>query len=465
MSTKLQLRGTAQITITPVMHYFIQLLANNRLDFLETILNEVEANPMLEIEPEEESSPEVDKNEYEERLDRADASFITPYEDHGFYNRGQENVDKNKAIESMTPSRESLSEHLMKQAQASFANENELEIARQIIYNLDADGYLKLEIESIASMLNSIPREIERIRNTIKTFDPPGCASRTLQECLIAQLGEPPEDEKMKFLIERHLENLSRSRYDEITRDLGIGIKQLFLLVARLKRLNPKPAKSYEKDETEYAEVDLMLIKENNEYKLIYIEEGMPRIMLSKYYQEMLQKTTDKKTISYLKERYRDAQFFIESIELRKKTIIRIAEHLIKAQKDYLDFGDKWKKPLTMKNVADAVNLNESTISRAVNNKFIASEKGLISLKSFFSYGLKGDFGFTHSVETIKEKIRELITQEQPEHPLSDDDVSVKLANLGIRIARRTIRNYREEMKIASSFIRKKQNKIKGAKT
>ena len=237
------------------------------------------------------------------------------------------------------------------------------------------------------------------------------------------------------------------------------------MLVARLKRLNPKPAKSYEKDETEYAEVDLMLIKENNEYKLIYIEEGMPRIMLSKYYQEMLQKTADKKTISYLKERYRDAQFFIESIELRKRTIIRIAEYLVKAQKDYLDFGEKWKKPLTMKNVASAVNLNESTISRAVNNKFIASEKGLISLKSFFSYGLKGDFGFTHSVETIKEKIRELITGEQPEHPLSDDDLSVRLANLGIRIARRTIRNYREELNISSSFIRKKQNKIKGAKT
>ena len=465
MSTKLQLKGTTQITITPVMHYFIQLLANNRLEFLETILNEVETNPMLEIEIEEESSPEADKNEYEERLDRADASFITPYEDHGFYNQSQEGIDKNKAIENMTSSRESLSEHLMKQAQATFANENELEIARQVIYNLDADGYLKLEIESIASMLNSIPREIERIRSTIKTFDPPGCASRTLQECLIAQLGEPPEDEKMKFLIEKHLENLSRSRYDEITRDLGISIRQLFLLVARLKRLNPKPAKSYEKDETEYAEVDLMLIKENNEYKLIYIEEGMPRIMLSKYYQEMLQKTTEKKTISYLKERYRDAQFFIESIELRKKTIIRIAEYLVKAQKDYLDFGGKWKKPLTMKNVANAVNLNESTISRAVNNKFIASEKGLISLKSFFSYGLKGDFGFTHSVETIKEKIRELIAGEQPEHPLSDDDLSVRLANLGIRIARRTIRNYREEMNIASSFIRKKQNKIKGAKT
>lgn len=464
MSTKLQLKGTTQITITPVMHYFIQLLANNRLEFLETILNEVEANPMLEVEPEEETSQETEKNEYEDRLNRADSSFITPYEDHGFFQRDPDTPDKNKALENLTPSRETLSEHLMKQAQVSFAGENELEIARQIVYNLDSDGYLKLEIESIASMLNTLPEEIERIRSTIKTFDPPGCASRTLQECLIAQVGEHPEDGKLKILIERHLENLSRSRYDEITRDLEIEAEQLFLLVARLKRLTPKPAKAYDKDETEYAEVDLMLIKENNEYKLIYIEEGVPRILLSRYYQEMLQKTTDKKTISFLKERYRDAQFFIESIELRKRTIVKIAAHLIKVQKDFLDFGEKWKKPLTMKDVANAVNLNESTISRAVNNKFMASEKGLISLKSFFSYGLRGDFGFTHSVDTIREKIRELIAGEPPGHPMSDDGISVKLAGLGIRIARRTIRNYRKEMKISSSFIRKKENKIKGAK-
>ena len=296
MSTKLQLKGTTQITITPVMHYFIQLLANNRLEFLETILNEVEANPMLEVEPEEETSQETEKNEYEDRLNRADSSFITPYEDHGFFQRDPDAPDKNKALENLTPSRETLSEHLMKQAQASFAGENEMEIARQIVYNLDSDGYLKLEIESIASMLNTLPEEIERTRSTIKTFDPPGCASRTLQECLIAQVGEHPEDGKLKILIERHLENLSRSRYDEITRDLEIEAEQLFLLVARLKRLTPKPAKAYDKDETEYAEVDLMLIKENSEYKLIYIEEGVPRILLSRYYQEMLQKTTDKKT-------------------------------------------------------------------------------------------------------------------------------------------------------------------------
>lgn len=138
-----------------------------------------------------------------------------------------------------------------------------------------------------------------------------------------------------------------------------------------------------------------MLIKENGEYRVVYLDEGLPRLTLSHYYHEMLEKAPDKPTAAYLRNRWRDAQFFIESIELRKKTILRIAEFLVKAQKDFLDFGEKWKKPLTMKDAAREVGLNESTVSRAVSNKFMTWEKGVIPLKAFFSYGLKGDFGFS----------------------------------------------------------------------
>jgi RNA polymerase sigma-54 factor len=265
-------------------------------------------------------------------------------------------------------------------------------------------------------------------------------------------------------LIQNHLQDLSRSNYESISRQMGIAMEELLPLTARLKRLNPRPAEAFSQEEIEYAQVDLMLIKENGDYRVIFLEEGIPQLTLSHYYREMLDKAKDKKTVSYLKNRYRDAHFFIESIELRKKTILRIAEFLVKAQKDFLDFGDKWKKPLTMKDVAREINLNESTISRAVSNKFMNSEKGLISLKDFFSYGLKGDFGFSHSVNTIKDKIQELIKNEPQEKPLADDEIALKLAGLGIHIARRTVRNYREELNIASSFVRKKENKIKGVK-
>jgi RNA polymerase sigma-54 factor len=464
MTLKMQLKGTQQLTITPVMHYFIQLLADNHLELLETLQNEVEANPMLEIETPEKIASENEANEYQKRIERADASFMTPYEDHGFLRKNPDDIDKNKALEVLTPSSVSLADHLLEQAMATFSSQNEIEIARQIIYNLDGDGYLKIEIESIASLIQTTPGEIERVRRLITLFDPPGCASKSLPECLLAQVGEGPQDEKLRLLIQDHLEDLSRSNYESIGRRLGVGMDELLPLVSRLKRLNPHPAEAFDSEEIEYAEVDLMLIKENGEYRVMYLEEGIPRLTLSKYYQEMLEKTKDKKTVSYLKSRYRDAQFFIESIELRKKTILRIAEYLVKAQKDYLDFGEKWKKPLTMKEVAREINLNESTISRAVSNKFMTSEKGMIPLKVFFSYGLKGDFGFSHAVGTIKDKIRELIQGEAAEKPLADDEIAVRLAGLGIRIARRTVRNYREEMNIPSSFVRKKENKIKGVK-
>lgn len=461
MAIKLQLKGSQQLTITPVMHYFIQLLTNNHLELVETLQNEVEANPMLEIETVEKASPETESNDFERRLERADASFMTPYEEQGFLRKNPDDIDKNKALEAMTPSTVSLADHLLEQARANFNSEPEIEIVRQIIYNLDKDGYLKIEIESIASLLQSTPEEIERLRRLVTRFDPPGCASKSLQECLLSQVGENEENEKLRLLIQNHLQDISRSNYESISRQTGIATEELLQLIARLKRLNPRPAEAFSQEEIEYAQVDLMLIKEDGEYRVVYLEEGIPRLTLSQYYREMLDKAKDKKTVSYLKNRYRDAQFFIESIELRKKTILRIAEFLVKAQKDFLDFGDKWKKPLTMKDVAREINLNESTISRAVSNKFMNSEKGLIPLKVFFSYGLKGDFGFSHSVDTIKDKILELIENEPPEKPLADDEIAVKLAGLGIRIARRTARNYREELKIPSSFVRKKENKIK----
>ena len=178
MSIKMQLRGTQQLTITPVMHYFIQLLANNHLELLETLQNEVEANPMLEIETPEKIVNEGEANEYQKRIERADSSFMTPYEEHGFLRKSPDDVDKSKALEALTPSNVSLADHLLEQAMATFSSESEFEIARQIIYNLDHDGYLKSKIESIASLIQSTPSEIARVRRLITVFDPPGCASR-----------------------------------------------------------------------------------------------------------------------------------------------------------------------------------------------------------------------------------------------------------------------------------------------
>lgn len=461
-ATKLNLRSTQQITINPVIHSFIGFLPLSRVEFVEKIHNEVESNPMLEIDnPTPATSREdSDVTDYQKRMERADGSFLQPYKEEGFLKRNDDKLDKNQAIELFTESPVTLMDHLMEQA-ATIFNEDEMDVAAHIIYNLNKDGYLDVEIGSIASSIGTTPEEIERIRRIIRGFDPPGVAAKDLKECLLAQV-EPNEDNKnLILLIRRHLEDLSRSRYNEIMKDLRIDNTELMWLINHLKRLDPKPGANFEKEDVDYADVDLMLIKEGSEYKVRYIEDGLPNMVLSTYYSEMLDRTPDKKTSSYLKERNRNAQLFIEGMDLRKTMIVKIAELLVKIQKDFLDFGEKWKKPLTMKEVAKELNYNESTISRAVSNKFMATDKGLISLKSFFSYGIKGEFGFKHSVETIRDKIRKIIEDEPKGNPISDQNIAAKLSNLGIKISRRTIRNYRDEMNIPSSSKRKELYKLK----
>ncbi len=461
MATKLSLKSSQQITINPVIHSFIGFLPLSRVEFIDKINNEVESNPMLEIDAPSAAKrrENEDRGEIEKRLERADSSFLTPYQDQGFLSKNDDRIDKNRAIELFTASAVTLTDHLMEQATSQF-NEKELDIAAHVIYNLNSDGYLDMEIESIASTIGSTPEEIERIRGVIKGFDPPGVAARSLQECLLAQVENNLENHNLVRLIDECLDELSRSKYDDILKKLNIQAEELNHLITALKRLDPKPGSNFEDKEIDYAEVDLMLIKEGNEYHIRYIDEGLPQMMLSSYYEQMLDKSHDKKTKSYLKDRVRNAQLFIEGMDLRKNMIVKIAEILVKRQKDFLDFGDKWKKPLTMKEVAQELGYNESTISRAVSNKFIAAENGLISLKSFFSYGIKGEFGFVHSVETVKDKIRKIIEEEQKQRPLSDQIIATKLSALGIKISRRTIRNYRDEMNILSSSKRKEKYKL-----
>jgi RNA polymerase sigma-54 factor len=463
MATKLHLKTSQQITINPVIHSFIGFLPLNRIEFVERIENEVEANPMLEVEPPEISvekeREQPDVSDIEKRLERADDSFLTSYQEEGFLKKSDDKLDKTRAIELFTAAPVTLTDHLMEQAMSQF-NDKEIEITSQIIYNLNRDGYLDIEIESIASSLDTTPEEIERIRNVIRGFDPPGVASKSLKECLLAQLSDMEENEKLTQLIQHHLDDLSRSKYNDILKSLMIDKEELNRLISQLKRLDPKPGANFEREDIDYAEVDLMLIKKGSEYKVRYIEEGLPRMVLSSYYEEMLKKIQDKKTRSYLKERHRNAQLFIEGMDLRKNMIVKIAELLVKIQKDYLDFGEKWKKPLTMKEIAKELSYNESTISRAVNNKFMATEAGLISMKSFFAYGIKGEFGFKHSVETIRDKIRKIIEAEPKDSPLSDQEIVGKLSNLGIKISRRTIRNYRDEMNILNSSKRREEYKL-----
>ena len=463
MATKLVLKTQQKLLMNPVIHTFIGFLPLSRIEFLDKIKNEIDSNPMLELDaPEPEKAEPEPTNVMEKKIERADQSLFNTYIEDGFL-RNKDKLDKNSVIELFGSSRITLADHLIQQAQVQFT-EKELELAKYIIYNLKEDGYLDFEVESVASSLNSTPEEMENIRNIIKTFDPRGVASKSLSECLLSQIEDIEENKTLIQLITYHLEDLSKSKFSGILSKLKIENEDLNLIIKRLKRLNPKPGYEFSQNEVDYADVDLILVKDpkKNDYQVKYVTDGVPNIVLSQYYDNMAGKAKDKETENYLKEKLKSASLFIEGTSLRKSMIEKIADYLVKAQKDFLEFGEKWKKPLTMKKVADDLGFNESTISRTVNNKFIATENGIVSLKKFFSHGIKGDFGFIHSVDTVRDKLKNIIEDEPREKPLSDQILAEKLKNLGIKISRRTVRNYRDEMNILNSSERKEEYKLKG---
>ena len=462
MANKIKIRQGHGLKLNPTIHLFVEFLPLNKLEIIEKIKNEADANPMLEIDyPEIENIEVSNTNVIEKKLERADPSFLSKYEEEGFFKKPDNYIDKNKAIELFSTTEITLADHLLRQALTEF-NDYEMEIAEYIIYNLNKDGYLDINIETIASKLNTTPEEFERIRKIITKFDPVGVAAKSLEECLISQIEDKENNKNLIRLIKFHLNDISNLNYEKIKQSLNINNDELNNLINELKKLNPIPAQKFEKTNLEYAHIDLMLIKYEKDYKVVYIDEDIPKLKLSTFYDLMLLKTNDKKTINFLKSRYRSAKQFIESIDIRKNILMKIANYVVKVQKDFLEFGEKWKKPLTMKEVAKALELNESTVSRAVSNKFIATDKGVLKLRDFFTHGLKGDFGFVHSSETIKDKIKELIEKEPKDNPYSDDQIAKRLSNFGIKIARRTVRNYRDELNILSSNVRKKEYKLKG---
>jgi len=463
MATKLVLKPQQKLLMNPVIHTFIGFLPLSRIEFLDKIKNEIDSNPMLELDmPAQEKQEPEETNVMEKKIERADQSLFNSYIEDGFL-KNRDKLDRNSVIDLFGTSKVTLADHLIQQAQVQFS-ERELDLAKYIIYNLKDDGYLDFEVESVASSLNSTPEEMEKIRNVIRTFDPRGVGSKSLSECLLSQIEDIEENRNLIQLVENHLEDLSRSKFSDILSSLNIDKDQLNRLIRRLKRLNPKPGYEFSQTEVDYADVDLILIKdtEKNEYQVRYVNDGIPNIVLSRYYDNMAGKARDKDTQHYLKDKLKSANLFIEGTALRKSMIEKIADYLVKAQRDFLEYGEKWKKPLTMKKVADDLGFNESTISRTVNNKFMATENGIISLKQFFSHGIKGDFGFLHSVDTVKDKLKRIIEEEPRNKPLSDQVLAEKLKELGIQISRRTVRNYRDEMGILNSSERKEEYNLKG---
>ena len=337
-----------------------------------------------------------------------------------------------------------------------------MKIAKYIIENIDSNGYLDLENEIIAKEFSIKEDKIENIINTIQTFEPLGICARSLEECLLIQANIKYEDDKIvkkiiKKIIKNHLEDLACNRISAIAKELNENIKVVQDACDKIKKFEPKPGRLFSSmKDVKYIVPDVIVKKVDGEYKIIVSESTAPRLYINKFYRSLLSAEINDDATKYIKEKLNSALKVIRSIEQRKNTIYRVVKSIIDYQMDFFEKGPMYLRTLTLKDIADEIEMHESTVSRAISGKYMQCPNGLFEIKYFFQSGVSSSFGEGVSSESIKMLIKEMIEKENPKKPISDQYISNELNELGIKVSRRTIAKYRDELGILSSSKRKR---------
>jgi RNA polymerase sigma-54 factor len=347
-----------------------------------------------------------------------------------------------------------LQEHLLKQLHLQKLDQTSYLVGEELIGNIDEDGYLRIDLNEISTKLNVSLSKVRKILSLVQQFDPAGVGARDLKECLLIQLkAKGLEEEIFEEIIEKFLSQLANRDYEKIEKSLRISEKELKKFLEILKTLDPKPGRNYGQIFPTYAIPEIFVeIDQDGNYQLRINERDLPKIKINKKYIQLLKDpNTSPETKKYLREKMKSAKELISALEQRNQTILKIANFLIQYQKDFFSDGKSGLKPLTLKEVAQATGLDESTISRAVSGKYMETPLGIIELRELFSSQVKGI-----SSKVIKEKIKEIIAGENPRKPLSDGKIAEILKQEGIEVARRTIAKYREELKILPAKLRRR---------
>ena len=466
---KLHTKLVQKLILTPSLQQAIKLLPMSTLELADLLNQEMVENPLLEevpteeLQPAEQTQPEkadADKPTAEktDQWDDADYEyFFGDYLDDGYRSRTPSEVKELPPIENTLSSTGSLADHLMWQLSLQTEDNRLREIGGAIIGNLDDDGYLVASVEEIAAMGDWPVTDVEKALQHIQTFDPHGVAARDLQECLWLQLKflglEATPTEK---IVTEHLKLLQNHQVPEIARRLAMSIDDLKEHIEIIRNLDPKPGSRYNPQQSQYVIPDVYVVKVEDQYVAVLNEEGLPQLRISPTYRRLLDKNAgsnqaNDETRAYVKDKFRSALWLIKSVDQRQKTIQKVANSIINFQREFLDHGIEYLRPLVLRDVANDIGMHESTVSRVVNNKYMHTPQGVFELKYFFHSGISSSYGDSVSSVTIKQRIRKIIENEDPRKPLSDSKIVSILQKEGLMLARRTIAKYREELKIPTS--------------
>ncbi|MDP9361342.1 MAG: RNA polymerase factor sigma-54 [Acidobacteriota bacterium] len=478
LEQKLHLRLSQRLIMTPSLQQAIKLLQLSKLELQEVLNQELLENPLLEESAEEvkQEEAEVEAQEKTQTEEEAKAAELPPekekdsfdeidydayfqdYIEYGYNPRmGEEHEEF--PIENTLTRPPNLTDHLAWQLGMSDASPAVKDIGAFIIGNIDEDGYLRATNEEIAAAGPYDPADVEKAVAAIQSLDPIGVGARDLRECLLLQLEFLEVDNPLVVSIVRdHWDMFMQRHFVQIAKSLGIDMKTLEGVVEIIKHLDPKPGRKYSNERAIYVEPDVYVQKVGDEYIIVLNEDGMPRLRINGSYRAMLNSMdskSDGETVNYIKDKIRSAVWLIKSLDQRQRTIYKVAESIVKHQREFLEKGIDFLRPLVLRDVADDIQMHESTVSRVVSNKYMHTPRGLFLMKYFFHSGIDSDTGEDISSLTVKKKIQGFIDAEDPRKPLSDSKIMKILNDEGINIARRTVAKYRDELNIPSSTDRK----------
>ncbi len=512
---KQQLRISQQLVMTPQLQQAIKLLQLNQLELVNLVQQELQENPVLEESDADEETPgeredaavdepgdfdgeagEASDSSAEDSADRLDAGDATSadepgptdaekiadieweqyLESHpmtGLETGGIAGEDDRPSLEATYARRPSLGEHLEWQLQVTDLDEAEHEIAHWIIGNIDDRGFLRSSVEEIARQCGAQESDVERVLAVIQKLDPTGVAARDLRECLLIQIDTlKVGGELVRRLVDEHVDLLQKRDFRSLAKLTGATLQEVADAARVIGTLEPRPGRGFGGDDPVYITPDIYVYKVGDDFHVLLNEDGLPKLKINSMYRDVLSKDRrahaldssrtvgaaelgDKDTKNYVHDKVRSAMWLIKSIHQRQRTIYKVMQSIIQYQRDFFEHGVAHLKPLNLRDVADDIEMHESTVSRVTTNKYVHTPQGIFELKYFFNSSISRFDGEALASESVKEKIRKIIENEDPVRPMSDQRIAEMLKAANIDIARRTVTKYREAMNILSSTKRR----------
>jgi RNA polymerase sigma-54 factor len=455
--------------LAPQLQQSLLILQAPLLELRNLVQQEMETNPVLEelateSNDDERETPEnsAADDKFKEEFDQL-AKLDDEWRDYmaqssSYSGRSQEDEDKRQLFFDSIVTQETLQQHLMGQLNQTVLDAGDRKTAEVIIGNVDDNGFLQATPEEM-SMSTGIPQDdFERMLTLIQSFYPPGVGARDLRECLLIQLKREGKQSSLEYkIIAEHMEDFGKRRFPEIARRMGISVEQVQKCSNAIAQLEPRPGQIFAEAPQNYVLPDVTVEKINGQYQIILNSEQVPRLRISNTYKDiMAQDGNGSEVKDYIRDKIRSGKFLIKSIHQRQQTISNIAHEIVSRQREFLDRGTAYLKPMTMVQIADAVGVHETTVSRAISGKYISTPQGVFEMKYFFTPGYQTASGGTMSNTSVKEAIMDLVKSESGNSPLSDKEIVEILSERGIPIARRTVAKYRTELNILPSNMRRK---------